>query len=186
MSLLKRVSVPEGRRGDWSVERFKIDKFGAAWGALSYKARAPSPGEYTRLMRGQCLVMSDTGAEMRDHFAPVINAKDHVLINGLGLGMVLSGCLEKAAVTKATVIESSPDVIGLVGPHYKDSRVEIIKADAFTYQPPRGVRYGMVWHDIWDYICSDNLPQMHVLHRKYGRRTDWQGSWGRYECERAK
>ena len=34
-------------------------------------------------------------------------------------------------------------------------------------------------HDIWDDICLDNLETMATLHRKYGRRCDWQGSWKR-------
>jgi hypothetical protein len=34
-----------------------------------------------------------------------------------------------------------------------------------------------VWHDIWLDLCTDNLEGMGKLHRKYGRRTDWQGSW---------
>lgn len=42
----------------------------------------------------------------------------------------------------------------------------------------------MVWHDVWDYIDANNLTQMHALHRKYGRRADWQGSWCRDQCER--
>jgi hypothetical protein len=34
----------------------------------------------------------------------------------------------------------------------------------------KGKRYDMVWHDIWDDICSDNLEGMAKLHRKYGDR----------------
>jgi hypothetical protein len=26
---------------------------------------------------------------------------------------------------------------------------------------------------------TDNLEDMHKLHRRFGRRADWQGSWGR-------
>ena len=181
---LQKVTIPEGQRGLWRVERFEIDKMHAAMSLFSYRARAPQPGTYTRLLRGQHCVMSDTDAEMRDHRYAVYKATGHVLLNGLGIGMVLAACLRKPEVTKATVIEIDADVIALVGPHYTDARVEIVCADALTYQPPKAVRYGMVWHDIWSNICSDNLPQMKALHRKYGRRADWQGSWCRYECER--
>ena len=55
--------------------------------------------------------------------------------------------------------------------------------DALQFMP-RGMKFTVVWHDIWNHICSDNLPDMHKLHRKYGRRTDWQGSWARHLCER--
>jgi spermidine synthase len=95
--------------------------------------------------------------------------------------------LEKPEVERVTVIEKSEDVIVLVAPSFsKDNRVQIILADAFEYQPPKGVRYGAVWHDIWDTICGDNLPSMHRLHRKYGRRTEWQNSWCRELCERSR
>lgn len=62
--------------------------------------------------------------------------------------------------------------------------MQIINADAFAYKPPKSKRYGAVWHDIWANICADNLPEMHKLHRKYGRIADWQGSWCRWQCER--
>ena len=182
MSILQKVDVPEGKRGNWTVERFTIPK--NDFKAWTYGHRAPSPGTYTRLLHGTHCVMSDTYAEMRDHYGPVINAKGHILLNGLGIGMVLNACLAKPEVTKATVIEIDADVIALVAPHYNDKRVHIINADAYEYQPPKGVRYGMVWHDIWSDICSDNLDGMKKLHRKYGRRSEWQGSWARYECER--
>ena len=182
--LLEKVDIPEGKRGPWTVEKFEIPN--NALILFQYGHRAPRPGTYTRLLCGQHCVMSDTDAEMRDHYGAVVHAKGHILLNGLGIGMVLKGCLAKSEVAKATVIEIDPDVIALVGPHYTDRRVEIIQADAYAYQPPKGLRYGMVWHDIWSDICSDNLEGMKKLHRKYGRRADWQGSWARYECERGR
>jgi hypothetical protein len=183
MALIDKVDVPEGKKGNWTVERFTLDR-SPIYDAL--KGRSIAPGTYTRLMRGGSVVMSDTPAEQRDHIGFAIKARGHVLINGLGIGMCLGAALKKPEVTKATVVEIDPDVIELVGPHYmKDPRVEIINASAFDYEPPKGVRYGAVWHDIWDDICTDNLPEMHKLHRKYGRRADWQGSWGREIAERA-
>jgi hypothetical protein len=71
----------------------------------------------------------------------------------------------------------------LVWPNYEGQRCEVVCSSALDYKPPKGVTYGAVWHDIWDAICVDNLDEMKKLHRKYGRRADWQGSWCRYECE---
>jgi spermidine synthase len=116
--------------------------------------------------------------------SPVFHAKGHILINGLGIGMVLAACLRKPDVSRATVIEIDPDVVALFGPAYADPRVEVVTASAFEYQPPNGIRYGMVWHDIWDDICGDNLPEMTKLKRKYGRRADWQGCWCEWQCRR--
>lgn len=186
MELIPAVAVPEGRMGPWSVERFEIDARNAALFSIGSRGRDVRPGTYTRLSHDERgVIMSDTPAERRDHAWFVTEAKGHVLINGLGLGMCLAAVLRRSEVERVTVVEADADVIALVGPHYaSDPRVEIVHCDAFAYQPPKGVRYGAVWHDIWDHITSENLPEMTRLHRKYGRRADWQGSWARYECER--
>jgi hypothetical protein len=141
--------------------------------------RGVPPGTYTRLMIDGKLVMSDTPDEMNDHWHAIWNAKGSCLINGLGIGMVLKNILLKDIVTDVTVVEINQDLIDLVSPYYKDSRVGIICSDAYEYKPEKGKRYKMVWNDIWNNICSDNLEGMKKLHRKYGRRCDWQGSWGR-------
>jgi hypothetical protein len=190
-----KVDVPEGQSGNWRVERFVVterdadlERIRSAFASSARRIPVPA-GHYTRLMHGTgfgALVMSDTPAEMNDHRYAIHLAKGKVLVNGLGLGVVVQAMLEKPEVDHLTVIEISPDVIALVGDHYKErygDRVEIIEADALTWKAPKGVRYDVVWHDIWKDICADNLPEMHKLHRKYGRRADWQGSWCRAECE---
>lgn len=181
--MLAKVTIPECNNGEWKVEKFKPDYLDIH--ALMHGRQAAKVGAtYTRLVRGETLVMSDTPAEMSDHRDAVRVAKGSCLLNGLGIGMVLKNILLKAEVTDVTVVEVSQELIDLVSPHYKDARVTFVCADALTYQPPKGKRYQMVWHDIWDTICADNLPEMKVLHRKYGKRTAWQDSWCKYECQR--
>lgn len=177
------VTVPEAACGNWRVERFEISKEESAFGIFSFKARTPPAGVYTRLMHGGELVMSDTPAEKRDHCAPVFEARrrgGRVLLHGLGLGMVLQAVQQLENVSAIDVVEIDKDVIKLVGPHYsKDKRVTIYHADALTRVPEKGRRWSVVWHDIWPNLCEDNLDEMKLLHRRYGRRCDWQGSWGR-------
>jgi spermidine synthase len=180
--LLQKVEIPEAIKGSWRIEKFKVDR--PDFHSMLRGRGIPVGEEFTRLMRGNTLVMSDTPAEMRDHYDAVRKATGSCLINGLGIGMVLKALLGKPEVTEITVVELSQDVIDLVAPHYTDKRVTFVCSDALEYRPPKGKRYQMVWHDIWDYICGDNLKQMKALHRKYGRRCDWQGSWCRSECER--
>lgn len=185
-----KVSVPEGRSGDWAVERFTVapdeasmERFRAA---INFGGRFVPAGTYTRLVRRGAIVMSDTPDEIRDHMWAIYQAHGHCLVNGLGLGVVLGGMLRKAGVERVTVVEIDPDVIALVAPHYIaqfGDRCEIVQADALEWAPPKGVRYGVVWHDIWNSLCWDNLADMHRLHRRYGRRADWQGSWGREYIE---
>lgn len=186
--LIPAVDVPEGTRDHWSVKRVTITEAEAQRANINCHGRPVRAGTITTLMRGGTVVMSDTHCEKRDHFAPVLNAKGIILINGLGLGMVLNACLLKPEVTRAYVVESSPQVISLVGTHYREKfgdRLTIHCADAMTYKPDHNVTFGMVWHDIWDNICGDNLEQMKTLHRRYGNKAYWQGSWCRSECERS-
>lgn len=130
--------------------------------------------------------MSNTPDEIRDfsHFTHI--AKGSVLINGLGLGCVVKVLLDKPEITKITVIEKSEDVIKLVAPYFNDERLTIIHADAFEYKPNKGELFNFVWHDIWDHICADNLPEMATLHRKYGKKSEWQDSWAKQLCQKAK
>lgn len=192
-----KVDVPEGESGDWKIERFTVSNEDIVVHNIrcSFKAgmggRTMEAGTYTKLTRNGAVIMSDTPAEIADHsYFARSRAKGHVLINGLGLGWIVEVLLQKKEVKTITVIEKSKDVIDLVKQHYydkcpKDKHLIIVHADALEYKPEKGQRYDAVWHDIWDNICADNLEDMKTLHRKYGRRTDWQGSWCRYQCEQA-
>jgi hypothetical protein len=181
-----RVSVPEGESGEWRVERFEVSEDASMFFNLrqSFKlgSRTVTPGSYTRLVRGNTIVMSDTPAEVRDHwelFARVrLESTKRVLMHGLGLGMALQEVLRQPHVEQVDVVEISEDVIRLVGPHYRtDPRLVLHHGDALTYRFPRNTRWDVVWHDIWDNICVDNLPQVTHLKRRYGTRCDVQFAW---------
>jgi hypothetical protein len=173
------LAIPDGQSGAWSISRFEMTEMQAKISAIRDGGRSCPPGTYLRLTRNGHVIMSNTPAEMRDLWPFRYNAKGVVMINGLGLGVATAMALAKPDVTEVTVIELSPDVITLVAPSLADPRLTVINDDAYTWKPPIGKRYSAVWHDIWDDLCTDNLPLMAKLHRKYGRRTDWQGSWAR-------
>lgn len=179
---MEKVTLPEMSKGNWRIEHFTVDRMD--WSSLSHGRAVPLGESFTRLMRGGTLVMSDTPAECRDHMEAVRNAKGSCLINGLGIGMVLKNILLKPEVTDVTVVDISQDLIDLVSPFYTDPRIKYVCSDAFLYKPEKGKKFQMVWHDIWDNICADNLPEMTKLHRKYGKCAEWQGSWARYQCRR--
>jgi len=180
------ISVPDGTSGDWMVQSFVVEKdeLSQVLSMLKTGRGVPS-GNYKKLVcRGE-VVMSNTPDEIRDFMGFVNKAKGRVLVNGLGIGVLLKALLEKPEVEEIIVIEKSQDVINLVASSYSyDSRVKIIHADAFEYCPPKGIRYNAVWHDIWNTISAENLPEMKKLHRKYGRLADFQMSWCRDICER--
>ena len=180
------IDVPDGVSGNYAIETFTVEK-DELHQVLSFASsgRGVPQGIYKRLMRNNTLVMSNTPDEIRDFSRFLRKAEGHILINGLGMGTLVKALLEKDEVTKITIIEISEDVIKLSAETYlKDSRVEIILADCFEYQPPKGIKYDAVWHDIWDDITGDNLGEMKTLHRKYGRRTKYQESWCRDRCQR--
>jgi len=192
-----KTTVPEGRIGNHAIVKFEVDeeeiKLFNLRQAIKHTGRVMFAGSYTKLVRNPCdggwgetLVMSDTRDEIDDHLEVCRMASGHVLINGLGLGCVVQGCMAQPDVEKVTVVELHEDVINLVGPHLKGlygDRLNIVHADAFEYKAPRGSKFGAVWHDIWDNICITNLDEMRKLHRKYGSRTQWQGSWAREMLE---
>lgn len=189
---LMRSSLPEGESGNCKIERYTVSEAESNFSRMrsafssSRLGRYVMAGTYTRLVVDGGVMMSDTHDEIRDHLDPVRFARGTCFVTGLGLGCVVQGMLdkedEKYSVDRVIVIEKNEHVISLVAPHFKDrygERFEVRNEDALTYKPPRGERYDIVWHDIWADICVDNLKTMGLLHRKYGRRCDWQGSWQR-------
>lgn len=153
-----------------------------------------------RMDEDQCVdekwytMMSDTPDEANDH-AEVIhmawNWGGRVLIHGLGLGCVLNAVLASPEVEHVDVVEVSADVIRLVGPYYQDhidaGRLTIHHDSCLTKKWPPGTGWTIVWHDIWSSIDEDNLVDdaeaewgisYATMHRKFGGRCFWQGSWG--------
>jgi len=176
--------LQDGVSGQWSVSTFEVPKNNLSQMISVFKTgRGVPSGIYKMLKRNGVVVMTNTPDEIRDftHFTRI--AKGSILINGLGIGCVVKVLLDKPEITNITVIEKSKDVIELVSPYFNDERLTIINADAFDYVPPKNEKYDYVWHDIWDYITSDNLPEMAKLHRKYGRKTGWQDSWAKPQCK---
>lgn len=182
-------TVKQGKKGPWSIERFRVTPAQAKrfnLGVLMGRGSGLElidPGRYVRLRHAsRGVVMSNTPFEQRTCFEAYHHATGRVLVNGLGIGMVLEGMLSKPDVTYIRVIEIDKDVIDLVGAHYtKDKRVEIVHADALEYRPLVGEKFDYVWHDIWDtYGNDDDAPQMATLGRRYNKRIAARsGFWGR-------
>lgn len=180
-----KVDVPEGALDGVAVERFSLDREASRWTYVRDGSRGIPPGTYTRLTVGQHTWMSDTPAEIEDHL-PIMQeirrpSTHNVLVNGLGLGMVIKYALAHEHVTGIDVVERDKRIIELVGPTYtSDGRVTIHAADAYDVEWPPCRRWDAAWHDVWlDLDWEENLPGMSKLHRKYGTRVTWQGSWGK-------
>lgn len=186
-----KVDWPEGKSGDWAITKFTVGNGRdqtVQMGSLFGSGRFVPPGDYTRLTCRGSVIMSDTPDEIRDliGFRMAVTEGATVLIAGLGLGCAVKGALA-AGASKVTVIEIEQDVINLVAPNFADDpRVEIIHADIFQRKPEKGRMWDVAWYDIWPNLCTDNLDQMATLHRRFGRKAKWQGSWGKelLQCRR--
>lgn len=200
-----KSTVPEGSSGNWAVVKFAVSRHDADFANLRASIHGRSyeqikAGEYTRLIRKtpdstwETLVMSDTPMEQATSRWFVRSAEGHVLINGLGLGLVAIAVATKPDVRSVLIVELAQDVIDLVAPTIlaASPKITIVQGDAFTFKPPLpvwnggpyGGKFDWGWHDIWDNICGDNLEQMKKLHRRYGRWVKHQMSWGRDILER--
>ena len=183
-----QVSIPEGTSGDWVISKFTVNsnEFSQRLSMMKTGRGVPR-GLYTRLSRNGKKIMSDTPDEILDHMSFIRKATGNVLIAGLGLGVVLDGVARKQDVKSVTVIEQSEDVIKLVREHYQNKypyKIAIIQSSIFDWKPKKTDYFDWAWYDIWDDLCTDNIEQMKTLHRKFGRKTGEQGSWGRHFLER--
>ena len=136
--------------------------------------------KYTRLFIGREVWMTDAEYERRTNIGVVSAAQGNVLVAGLGIGMILVPILKKSEVQHVTVIERSQDVIDLVAPHFNSPKLTVICADIYTWKPPKGSKWDVIYFDIWPNICADNLKSMAKLHMKYGRYLQgkrWMNSW---------
>ena len=144
------------------------------------------PGIYTCLRRDGVQYMTDLYDEwwtQREAVTEALARGGEVLVTGLGLGLVVDAMLREpgSTVSRVTVVEQSPDVVALVGPHLKQrhpGKVEIVHADAFEWQPPVGNRFSVGWHDIWPDPHGDVVrEEVARLEARFDSWCDWQGSW---------
>lgn len=192
-----KVDLPEGVAGKYKIEKFQVDperSENTRLRALMKGRGFVPPGEYTRLIRetrdpffpGQVIWMTDTPDEYYDLSDFLFSAQGHILIAGLGIGLVIDPLMNNEAVKSVTVLEIEPDIIQLVGSIYLKRypyRLEIIQADAVEWDP-EGRKFDCAWIDIWGSICSDNLPGMENFLKRYGKFCKSVKIWSFDETKR--
>jgi spermidine synthase len=185
MQFPKMVEIlPPGKSGDAEITHFTVSKAASdmtALRAFQHPGAYVQPGDYARLVVGRTLMMTDTQNEKRTNFEVVYQAKGHVFIAGLGIGMILHPIAAKPEVIKITVLEKSQGVIDLVAKTLP-AKVGVVQGDIFEYKPEKGTKFDCIYFDIWPFITPDNLPEMATLHRRFARcktQGGWMDSWCR-------
>lgn len=151
------------------------------------------PGEYVRLIDKKVslfgeVVMSDTPMEKATNLGFYFRANGHVLIGGLGLGMIVLAIQEKPEVQKITVVEKHQEIIDLVADQLPlNAKTEIIHADIFDWKAPKKILYDTIYMDIWNNVTKSDWGEHKSLTMKFARRLNrdnpksWSGSWRREE-----
>lgn len=182
--------IPEGTSGDWKIERFTVPKR-VNWQAvrLAMEGRPIEPGEYTRLMHRDDVIMSDTPAEIRDHRFIDEVMEGNLLIAGLGMGMITLRALRSPKVEHVTVVEIEQDVLNLTAPALLNKfpkKLTIIKGDIWQWLPDPGQKFAVGWFDIWPTLETRNLKEMGKLSRRFLKYVLLREFWGREFLQREK
>lgn len=163
---IKRITI------DADAPFIQMDNFRARRDGLAFSV--VYSGGYVTCRIGKQLMMSDTCMERITNKNIIKDAHGHVLIGGLGIGMLLENMLDNPEVTSITVVEKSRDLIELVAPRFEHEKLTVIEGDVFEFQPPK--KYDTIYMDIWPSMTQDNLDEMKILKEKYRRHRRGKGS----------
>ncbi len=102
---------------------------------------------------------SDLPIEQQQQFEDVKGLEGHVLVGGLGLGMIAVHLASKRNVKSVTVVEKDADVITLVEPYIQNPKITVVCSDLFDYlkqirtlnniRSRSFSRFNSAFYDIW-------------------------------------
>ena len=108
------------------------------------------------------IVMSDSWMEQKTNIDIVKKAEGHVLIGGLGMGMIVLAMQDLERVESITVVEIDQELIDFIVPNLNLSdKVTVVCCDIHLFYPER--KYDTIYCDIWNDISGNNLDEMHEL-----------------------
>ena len=172
-SLYMRIqtNIPAGVCGDYCITNnlLGFDCYG----------RKDTEGFYSYLMHNDAILMHDCEHEYAEHSELWQRAHGHVLIAGLGVGMVNAYLINLPTVESVTIIEKSKEVIDLVWNHCKkDERFELINADIHTWDNPKNKKWNVGWFDTNPWLYGMSFEEyIENINKKYQPFCDWIGFW---------
>ena len=176
-----KVNIPTGISGNYLVAQYTRETQSRMW--QNYLAMKNEPYDnHTVLIKDSCPmpIMQDSQAEYNEHQWLWDNATGHVLIGGLGLGMIHQALIDNPNVTAVTIIEKEQDVVDLVWDHCpKDDTFTLVLADFETWNPPADSSFDTVWGDTWLVDNSLTMAEYRTLiTNRYSQYTSNIGFWG--------
>jgi hypothetical protein len=162
-AFLNRIDVPAAKSGKFRVEIqtspkgkvFDTAPIRSAFfgGQESVRFTYPHATKWHRLLRDDGVLMSTIPCEQMQMMMGIGKTSGHVLVGGLGLGLVVNMLCERSLVARVTVVEREADVIKLVEPYLRknDKPVEVVNGDIFKHlELPSSKRaYTSAFFDTW-------------------------------------
>lgn len=140
---------------------------------------------YTKLVHlKQGVWMSDTPLELGSNSEFLLKANGHVLIFGLGIGLIVHPLIGDSIIESITAVELNSDVISLVAPYLPG--VEVMQGDAYSMDFGKR-KFDTIYFDIWRDRCLDNYEKSTELHKRYRKNMNlknpnrYMNSWMRNE-----
>lgn len=194
--VFERFKMPVGKRkekGIASISAFEFSraKDPMAWVRSVRDGMTLYDGNFVRLVVDGELMMTDTNMERVSNMEFVHRANGHVLIAGLGIGLIIYNIedkLKKGIVKSITVVEKYADVAALVSNKFPGARV--IVEDINDFKVDGDDKYDTIYFDIWPTISTDNLQEIYELERKFRKHLNkdnpnrWIGSWMKKNLQR--
>lgn len=144
-------------------------------------ASLTTPDRYRiiNLHQGQVMWMSDSPQEVEQHVRQLANARGHVLVGGLGIGLAVSILATNPEVKSITVVEKSADIIAMVREPAiarlydvgSKARFGVVCDDLFSYLRYCGLKYDFAFLDIWAPTSQHEFMKTVLPLRKLARRV---------------
>jgi hypothetical protein len=163
-----------GRHRNWTCER--VPAFAKLSPGYFRLHRYQPPG--WMIKRKNVIWMSLTAMEQESHMPHVAVATGHVVVAGLGMGMVTYNLARKPEVLSVTVVEKDPSVVALmdkISDWRSWPKVTLVRGDALDFVPSGPVDF--LYADIWEHLSADeSLPLTQAIQRNVQAKR--VGFWG--------
>lgn len=171
------LNLPEMQNGDYAIRHVLVPAGKRINMSAGGFVRFGTDIMIRQLFHKNKLWMSDSPSETSDMRDLVRMAlPGHVLVAGLGMGLVATMLAEERGIDQVTVVEIAPEVANMISPYLPD-KVRVITADFREWLKTANTSiYSSAILDIWGDISTDDLSDMVNLWEQTGLRCG--GIWG--------